>query len=91
MTPVDPEAVKEGMQAAEDAARNELGPVYKLVEMGDAATVDSLLDDLGVQDRLDAMIDRCLKRLLFLKGLKSVSPASSSALPKRLAGQEQAG
>ena len=32
--------------------------------------------DLEVQDRLDAMIDKCLKRLLFLRGLKSISASS---------------
>jgi len=62
------------MQAAEDQARKDLGASYELVEIGEAATVDRLLQDLAVVERLDAMIDKCLKRLLFLRGLKSLKP-----------------
>jgi hypothetical protein len=32
-----------------------------------------LLSDLAVEERLDALIDKCLKRLLFLRGLKSLA------------------
>jgi hypothetical protein len=60
------------MQAAEDQARKDLGASYELVEIGEAATVDRLLQDLAVVERLDAMIDKCLKRLLHLRGLKSL-------------------
>ena len=66
------------MQAAEDQARKDLGASYELVEIGEAATVDRLLQDLAVVERLDAMIDKCLKRLLFLRGLKSLPPVPSS-------------
>jgi hypothetical protein len=67
------------MQAAEDQARKDLGANYELVEIGEVATVDRLLQDLAVEERVDAMIDKCLKRLLFLRGLKSLRPVSSSA------------
>ena len=60
-------------------AREELGGTYALVELGETATVERLLQDLGVEERLDAMIDKSLKRLLFLRGLKSLSPSSSSS------------
>ena len=60
------------MQAAEDQARKDLGAKYELVEVGETATVDRLLQDLAVEERLDTMIDKCLKRLLFLRGLKSL-------------------
>ena len=63
----------EKWQAAETQARNELGELYALVEMGDEVTVDRLLKELQVQDRLDALIDRCIKRLLLVRGLKSMS------------------
>ena len=66
------------MQATEDQARKDLGASYELVEIGEAATVDRLLQDLAVVERLDAMIDKCLKRLLFLRGLKSLRRVSSS-------------
>ena len=67
------------MQTAEDQARKDLGANYELVEIGETATVDRLLQDLAVIERLDAMIDKCLKRLLFLRGIKSLRPVSSSA------------
>jgi hypothetical protein len=51
--------------------------------MADTVTVACLMEDLAVEERLDAAIDKCLKRLLFLKGLKSISASSSSAPPKR--------
>jgi hypothetical protein len=49
------------------------------------ATVESLSRDLEIEERLGALIDRCLKRLLFLRGLKSLPTASSSAAPQPVA------
>jgi len=43
-----------------------------IVEMGEEATVDYLMKDLALQERLDAMIDKCLKRLLLVRGVKSM-------------------
>jgi hypothetical protein len=74
----------EKCQAAEKQARTELGEQYALVEMGEEATVDCLMKGLDVQERLDAMIDRCLKRLLMVRGLKSMFIGSTSASPKSL-------
>jgi hypothetical protein len=76
---------KAAIQAAEAQARKELGEAYEFVEVGETATVERLLRDLGVEDRLDAMIDKCLKRLLFLRGIKSLPMASSSAPPQPIA------
>jgi hypothetical protein len=87
---VDPAAREEGIRAAQEQARTELGGTYELVEIGETATVNRLMADLEVQDRLDAMIDKCLKRLLFVRGLKSISAGSSSAPPRRLAGSSKA-
>src|SRR5262245_24534288 len=70
------------IRAARDEARKELGDIYELVEIGKTATVVCLLEDLEVEERLDAMIDKCLKRLLFLRGLKSLPTAVSSAPPQ---------
>jgi len=78
----DPAKHEAAIRAAKDEARKELGDIYELVEIGKTATVDRLLEDLEVEERLDAMIDKCLKRLLFLRGLKSLSTASSSAPPQ---------
>ena len=74
--------------AAESQAREELGELYDLAEMGEEVTIDGLMRDLVVQERLDAMIDKCLKRLLFLKGLQSLESPSSP--PPRLTGPSKA-
>jgi hypothetical protein len=92
---VDPAVREAAIRAAEDQARKELGETYGLVEIGETATVDHLMKDLEVQDRLDGMIDRCLKRLLFLRGLKSISSTSSTATssaapPARIRGPSKA-
>lgn len=68
----------EAEQAAEAQARKELGEMYELVEIGREATLDRLMKELDVHDRLDAMIDRCLKRLLFVRGLKSLAPPAET-------------
>jgi hypothetical protein len=80
-TEVNPTERKAVDEAAANAARSELGDAFALAELGDAATIDRLLQDLAVEERLDAMIDKCLKRLLYLRGLKSLPTASLSALP----------
>jgi hypothetical protein len=93
LSPAEREAAA---QAADELARAELGDDYELAKIAEIATVDRLMRDLGVQDRLDGMIDKCLKRLLFLRGLKSLATASSSvppqpiAEPKRIPGPNRA-
>ena len=67
-------------------AREELGDAYALVEVGETATVERLLRDLDVEERLEARIEKCLKRLLVLRGLKSISTAYPSPSPARIAG-----
>jgi len=89
-TEVDPAAREAGIQAAEAQARTELGKDFELVEVGEIATIPGLMKDLEVQDRLDSMIDRCLKRLLCVRGLKSISSGSSAAHPKLIAGPSRA-
>jgi hypothetical protein len=74
------------IKAADDQARKDLGANYELVEIGEVATVDRLLQDLAVEERLGEMIDKCFKHLLHLRGLKSLPPVSSSPpLPPALA------
>lgn len=75
----NPDEVRAEQQAAKKQAKKELGEDYNLVELGDAVAIDQLLDELSVVDRLDGMIDRYLKRLLFVRGLKSLSSGSSTA------------
>jgi hypothetical protein len=45
---------------------------------------NSLMSNLDLEDRLDRLIDRCVKRLLFVRGVKSVAaipPSKSRPLP----------
>jgi hypothetical protein len=72
---------EEAMRLIEAQARKELGDNFALVEMGEVATLDHLAKELAVEDRLDTMFDRCVKRLLFLRGFKSVALKSECALP----------
>ncbi len=90
VNPVDPAVLKEATRAAEDQAQKELGEAYELVQLGPTATVDHLMKELEVQERLDAMIDKCIKRLLLLRGLKSVSSDVGSAPPPRIAARPKA-
>ena len=69
----------EKCRAAEQQARKELGEQYALVEMGEEATIDHLMQELQVQERLDAVVDRCIKRPLMVRGLKSMSIGRASA------------
>jgi hypothetical protein len=78
------------MRAAKDCAREELGDIYELVELGTAATFDGLTEELDIKERLDSLIDKCLKRLLFLRGIKSISAAPSSVSPKHIPGPSKA-
>jgi hypothetical protein len=87
---IDPAKRQELTRAADHQARQELGENYKLVEIGATATVDRLIKDLEVEERLDGAIDKCLKRLLFLRGLKSLSQASSSPPQQRITGPKRA-
>jgi len=73
----DPNEVRAAREAAFVQARKELGVAWELI--GDVAKIDHLLSELSVVDRLDGMIDRCLKRLLFVRGLKSLSASTSSS------------
>src|SRR6516225_6424284 len=77
----DPKELKAAQQAAEEQARKDLGWTYEFVEIGDIATSYRLKEDIEIRERLDAMIDKCLKRLLLVRGVKSVSPASLAVQP----------
>lgn len=74
-------------KAVAQEIKNELGYEIAFIEMGNAVTIQRLLEDLAVIDRLDGMIDRCLKRLLMVRGVKSMSvtgPSAASPPRKRL-------
>jgi hypothetical protein len=74
-----PEELRALRKQADEEAQTELGAALELVEIGDVATTEYLLNELSIAERLDSMIDRCFKRLLFVRGLKSLSSSSSGA------------
>jgi hypothetical protein len=88
--PGDPVKHADQSRAAEDQARKELGETYELIEAGRAATFDGLKEELETLERLDAAINRCLKQLLMVRGVKSVAAAPPSASPKRITGPSKA-
>jgi hypothetical protein len=59
-----------------DQARTELGPWLEFIEIGDVATTDHLLDEFAIIERINAMFDP-LKRLLMVRGIKSISRSTS--------------
>jgi hypothetical protein len=86
-----PAEIGQASRGAEDKARKDLGDIYKLVEIGEAATFVGLGEDLAIHEKLCAAINKCLKQLLFVRGLKSVSAVSLSAPEPRIAGAEKIG
>jgi hypothetical protein len=86
------EAKEEARREAIDGiAKEELGEAMELIEMGDRASMEQLMSELSVVDRIDGMIERCIKRLLLVRGAKSMSlspVATPAAFRKRSAAKE---
>jgi hypothetical protein len=72
-------ARKEACRVGRELAQRELGDLYELASV-DVATDDRLLAELAVEERLDAMIEKCIKRLLMVRGVKSMAAAPRSEL-----------
>jgi hypothetical protein len=53
----------------------------ELLEISKTATLKRLMKELDVEQRLDAMIDKLIKRLLFLRGLKSITSSAATPSP----------
>ena len=88
--PPDPAVVEAARKAAVAQAQEELGDRYIFVEMGSAVTIELMFKDFEVEERFDAMIEKLHKRLLFVKGLKSLPSAASSAPLPRIPGPRKA-
>jgi hypothetical protein len=73
-----PEELSALRQQEYKEAKNELSWTLELVRIRDVATTGYLQQEISIIERLDGMIDRCLKRLLFVRGLKSLSTPSSA-------------
>jgi hypothetical protein len=87
---MDPAERKERYRAAEEQARQELGDTYKLIDIGEPATINGLMKELDIKERLDGMISKCLKQLLMVRGVKSLSLASPSVPTPKISGPRQA-
>jgi hypothetical protein len=85
------EARREGYQAAKEQAQQELGDTYELIDIGEPATIKGLMDELDIKERLDSLISKCLKQLLMVRGVKSLSAASSSVPTPQISGPRKAG
>jgi hypothetical protein len=47
-------------------------PLHCGISTGEATTIEFMRDELAVEEYLDGLIDRCVKRLTQLKAFKSV-------------------
>lgn len=66
--------------------REHMGADGQLTLLADV-TIPNLLSELAVVDRLDGMIDRCIKRLLMVRGVKSLVAAQAEPRRNRLIAQ----
>jgi hypothetical protein len=96
---IDPAVEREGYRAAEEQARRELGDIYKLIDIGEPATIEGLIKELNIKEHLDVLISKKLKQLLMVRGVKSLSltsssratPQISSGSPTQISGPRKAG
>ncbi len=83
LTTLESEAV---WQKSRAKAREELGDVCDLVEGG--ITEEEIAREIDLRAKLDDMIDKCLKRLLFVRGLKSMGRPAAPARIAHVPAQE---
>jgi hypothetical protein len=88
---IDPADREAGYRAAEEQARQELGDIYKLIDIGEPATIDGLMNEVDIEERLGGMVTKCLKQLLMVRDVKSVSLASPSVPTPKISGPRKAG
>jgi hypothetical protein len=65
-------ALEEAWRAAQRQARSELGDSCEYRD-DDFGTTERLMKDLQVVERLDAVVDKCVKRLLMVRGVKALA------------------
>ena len=68
-------ALEEAWRAAQKQACSELGDWSEFRD-DDFGTIERLMKDLEIIERLDAVIDKCVKRLLMVRGVKALAPPS---------------
>jgi hypothetical protein len=73
------EEQRQRYREAVEQGRQELGDAFEFVLAGKRATIKGLMKELDVKERLDASINKCLKQLIMVRGIKSRASNSSSA------------
>jgi hypothetical protein len=84
-------AEQERRRSADQQARDELGDLHTLLDIGEPATIDGLMKELDIKERLDSAFEKCVKRLLMIRGAKSLSLASSSKSTPQISEPRKAG
>jgi hypothetical protein len=80
-----PEELAALRKSADERAQRDLGPALELLEIGEVATSDHLLEEISLAERLDGAIVRCIKQLLLVRGVKSMSlPTSAGPMRPRI-------
>lgn len=69
-------------KSADHQARTELGAAVELVEIGEVATVEYLERELALVERLNGMLTRAFKSLLYVRGIKSMSSSAAVDQPR---------
>jgi hypothetical protein len=77
-----PEELAALRQSAGEQARAELGAAIALVEIGEVATIEYLEKELAIFERLNGMIARAFKSLLYVRGIKSMSGPGPAGSPQ---------
>ena len=70
---IDGQEIADAEEEANREVQRELGEYTELIEVGKTATYKGLQQELKIEDLLDAKIDRAVKRLLHLKGIKALT------------------
>jgi hypothetical protein len=88
---MDPAEREERRRSADQQARDELGDLHTLLDIGEPATIGGLMKELDIKERLDGAIEKCVKRLLMIRGVKSLSLTSSSKSTPQISEPRKAG
>jgi hypothetical protein len=81
------EELKALLNRVDKEIQTDLGAAIELVEIGDAAKIEYLEKELAIRERLDGMITRAYKKLLYVRGIKSMSSSSEAVSPQLLLGR----
>jgi hypothetical protein len=53
---IDPDEKEEAQRGADEDARQELGDIHQLIDIGEPATINGLMKELDIKDRLDGLL-----------------------------------